>query len=172
MKVTGHKSQVISLRKLRGWFCLGLVMVLGLVLMGAGEGYAKEKHEPEIINVETKEIIGEIISFSPMKNPKYIGVAFNEGGAGYDAFFEVDEKVKIAHKKSLDGIKLGDTVSVVYEEVTQVLENGREQIKRIAKLIKFVKPATRKLRPEVGGTKEPEEDEPEIKGFKSLEAEL
>jgi hypothetical protein len=170
MLESNQKPEYRNQKRIRGWLCVGLAMVLVLGLTGAGAGYAKEKYEPKIINIDTKEIVGEIISFSPMRNPKYIGVAYNDRGAGYDAFFEVDENVKIAHKKNLDNIKLGDTVSVVYEEVTQVLENGRQQIKRIAKVIKFVKPAMRKLRPEPGETREPQE-EWEIKDYKSWEVE-
>jgi len=146
---------------------IGLAVVLVLGLIGVGIVYAKEKAEAEIKKVETKEVIGEIISFSPMRNPKLIGVAYEKGDVGYDAFFEVDKDVKIVHKKSLDEIKLGDRVAVTYNEITQITEEGREQTKRVAKKIRFVKPATRKLRPEPGKTKE--SVDLEIKGLKGSE---
>jgi len=146
---------------------VGLVVALVLGLAGAGVVYAKEKAEPEIKKIETKEVIGEIISFSPMKNPRFIGVAYEKGNVGYDAFFEIDKNVKIVHKRSLDEIKLGDRIAVTYNEITQITEEGREQTKRVAKKIRFVKPATRKLRPEPGETKE--SVDVEIKGLKGSE---
>ena len=146
---------------------VGLAIILVMGLVGARIVYAKEKAKVEIKKVETKEVIGEIISFSPIKNPKFIGVAYEKGDVGYDAFFEIDKNVKIVHKRSLDEIKLGDWVAVTYNEITQITEEGREQTKRVAKKIRFVKPAIRKVRPEVGETKKPENLG--IKGFRSSE---
>jgi len=151
IKVREHR--LIKPITLIGCLLLAVVFILGLV----GTVYAEEKPKTEIKKVETKVVSGEIISFSPMKNPKFIGIACEGEGGGYDAFFEIDKDVRIAHKRGLDEIKLGDRISITYEEATQVTEAGKEEVKRVAKVIKFVGPATRKLRREPGETKEPEE---------------
>ncbi|HDN86214.1 MAG TPA: hypothetical protein ENG49_03215 [Candidatus Omnitrophica bacterium] len=175
MQVTSYKPQAAShLRQYRfKQFCfiLGIVgLSLVCFIQGGGRLYGKEK-EVEIIKVETKEITGEVVSFSPMKNPKFIGVAYQVGDVGYDAFFKVDENVKIVHKRSLDEIKLGDMVSVTYNEITQKTEGGREQTVRVAKTIRFIKPATREIRPELKKSKASEnlKTDFEIKGYKSVE---
>ncbi len=152
-------------------FILGVVgLSLICFIQGGGRLYGKEK-EVEIIKVETKEITGEVVSFSPMKNPKFIGVAYQVGDVGYDAFFKVDENVKIVHKRSLDEIKLGDMVSVIYEEITQKTEEGREQTVKVAKAIRFIKPAIREIRPELKKSKASEnlKTDFEVKGYKSIE---
>lgn len=108
-----------------------LILIAGLL----GIVYAEEEKKSEIVKVETKEVYGELISRKPMRNPKYIGVACRD----FDAYFKLDKDVRIVHKSSLDKIELGDTVAVIYDEITEITAKGREQTTRIVKTIKFVR---------------------------------
>lgn len=162
--------EIVKQKRFKQFPILGIVGLFLICFIQGGERvYGEEKEE--IIKVETKEITGEIISFSPMKNPKFIGVAYQAGDVGYDAFFKVDENVKIVHKRSLDEMKLGDMISVTYNEITQKTEGGREQTVRVAKTIRFIKPATREIRPELKKSRASENlrTDFEIKGYKSVE---
>ena len=154
-------------------FILGVVgLSLICFIQGGGRLYGKEKKKKvEIIKVETKEVTGEVISLSPMKNPKFIGIGYQEGDKGYDTFFKVEKEVKIINKKSLEDIELGDMVSVIYKEITQKTEEGREQTVKVAKAIRFIKPAIREIRPELKKSKASEnlKTDFEVKGYKSIE---
>ena len=125
-----------------------LLLVLILIAGLAGVAYAEETPKAEIKKVVRKEVIGQLISRTPIKNPKSIGIACKNSNR--DAYFIVDEVSKVVNKKSLDEIRLGDTIAVTYDEVTEVTEEGREQARRTAKVIRFVGPATMKIRREPG----------------------
>jgi len=123
---------------------IGLTIVFSFVC-------AAEEEEVEIKKVERKVVMGELISRVPIKNPRQIGIACKN--SKYDAYFSVGEEIEIVRKKSLDEIRLGDMITVTYDEVTEVREvmgEEREKVKRIAKVIRFVSPTTRKIRREPG----------------------
>jgi len=124
----------------------------------------KEKQAPGIKSSVTNEISGELVSLSPLKNPKYIGIAYVKNGVSCDAQFKISPNVNIAHKKSLDEIKIGDMVSIKYKETTEVDNDGKEVTRCIAEIIQFAGPATgamprRKLPGEEPPVPEPEQPE-------------
>jgi uncharacterized protein YuzE len=134
--------------RIRRIFFLSCVILFALLLFFQ-ESYSKEKSKLNpnpTIEIQTKEVIGEIISLTPLKNPKLIGIAYEKEGVGEDIFFEIDKNVKVVHKKNLDEIKLGDLVAITYEERIQVNKEGKEEVKKIAKIIRFVKTPINKLR--------------------------
>lgn len=136
-------------------FHLVLALIGGVFIFGllGGAAYAKADSEAEITKVVTREVVGEIISFNPIKNPQFIGIASIRS----DVYLRIGEDIKVIHKDSLDEIKLGDRIVVTYDEVTEVTEEGKELTKRVAKVIRFVKPAMRKIRREPGDAGQSEE---------------
>lgn len=112
---------------------------VSMILMTGCFGIAFAKGEPEIkiTNVEEKSVQGKIISCLPVNEPKSIGVA----GKDADIFFKLDEDLSFIRKKGFEEIKLGDVISVTYEERTGVTEDGRLHVERIAKRITFIGPA-------------------------------
>ena len=119
---------------------LAMLLILNFSFSGvirAQEYEAKEK-------VETKEAIGRLSSRSPISTPNYIGINLigSKGNdTNRDMFFSADEDLKISHKKKFSDIQIGDTIRVIYDEIFQITEDGKKKlIKRVAKVIKFVRP--------------------------------
>jgi hypothetical protein len=127
-----------------------VLIVLGILfyILNISQVPAFAKEGTEIKVVQTKpEIIGEVISFSPIKNPQFIGLAVGgESEAGYDAYFKISPNVRLEHKQSLDDIKLGEWVGLTYEEATFTDEEGKERIERVVIEIRFVRAPTRQIR--------------------------
>jgi len=129
----------IKLTTQMNWVVVAVFLVLGLGVAGAlmaEDGKIKEV-------VETKEIIGRLSSRSPINEPKYIGIIILDSkgkDSGQDMFFSADDELKVQHKKKFSDINIGDTIKVVYDEITQVTEDGGKRlIKRVAKIVKFVR---------------------------------
>jgi len=138
---------------------LSFQLFLAAALIGAlyvWGGPKAEAKEPEA-TIGVKEVTGELMSLSPMRNPKFIGIACGEGEDGYDIHFKLSTDVQILHKKSLNDIQLGDWVGVIYEERTEVAEDGREKTECIATTIRFVRAATRNLKRGLKVRPEPED---------------
>lgn len=98
----------------------------------------EEKPEPGIKGLVTQEVVGELICFSPIKNPRFVTIAVK--GADYDACFEMGKNVKVEHKSSLDELEEGQTIGITYDEITEVTKKGEEQTSRVAKKIRFISP--------------------------------
>lgn len=113
-----------------------------LISMSADVGYAKDKKAIEITTIVLKTAGGTLVSRSPVKDPKFIGISSAEG----DIFFEVDAKMTTKHKRSFDAISLGDRVSVAYEEHSGITESGEPYVKRIAKSVGYAGPATTEMK--------------------------
>lgn len=152
------------LRKIiRTNWVVGLCVVLAILLLVAvveakqkekKKEKKQEKQEEEV--VEVKQVKGMVVSLSPRRKPKAIGIACGEGEEGYDIFFRIDKGVQLNQIKSLSKIKLGQIVLLKYHEVIRTTGEGEEvkkEIERIAKVITLVRSATEKL------MREPEETE-------------
>ena len=118
-----------------------IFLVVGLISC-AGICYSQEEKNIDQ-KIQTKEILGRLSSRSPISEPKHIGVVILDAkgeDSGRDMFFYADEELKVEHKKKFSDIQIGDIVRVVYDEITQVTEDGEEKlIKRVAKTVKFIK---------------------------------
>ena len=131
-------NQIFRIKLLMSWV-ITVFLVLGLGVAGALR--AEDGKIKEII--ETKETIGRLSSRSPINTPNYIGITLIDSrgnDTNRDMFFHADEELKVQHKRKFSDIKIGDTVKVVYDEITQVTEDGEKRlIKRVAKIVKFVR---------------------------------
>jgi hypothetical protein len=113
---------------------IGLCLVLGLVSVGfAQEEGPKVKEEV----LESKEIVGELISLSPRNDPQYITVGVDEENTDYMLF--IDKDVEVVHKQSLSELVRGDMVRVKYDVVLETKEENLQHKKRIAKVVSFIK---------------------------------
>ncbi|MCK5160174.1 MAG: hypothetical protein KAQ99_01245, partial [Candidatus Aureabacteria bacterium] len=59
----------------------------------------------------------------------------------------IDKDVKIEHKKSLSELKIGDRVSIRYEDATVEDSDKQQTLKRKAKIVRFVRSAVKKPEP-------------------------
>lgn len=118
-----------------------IFLIAGLILC-AGTCYSQEEKNIEQ-KIQTKEILGRLSSRSPINEPEYIGIVILDAkgeDSGRDMFFYADKELGVEHKKKFSDIHIGDVVRVVYDEITQVTEEGEEKlIKRVAKTVKFVR---------------------------------
>lgn len=114
---------------------LSVAMILCLFcFMGMNE--AQEAKTEKVI-LEVKELVGEVLSFTPRGKPEFIGIAVNEENTDY--IFILDKDLKLVHKRSLNQIAIGDMVRVRYYVIMETSENGRQRNKRVAKIITFVR---------------------------------
>jgi len=119
---------------------IGLIGILVFSLAGAG--LTQEKKETKKTTV-SKEVTGEVTWIGKNK----IAILYQidtEKSTEYEILLPFDEKeLKVIHKKSLEEIKSGDTVTVEYEEITEESEQGgRTDFK--ARAIKFIRSAVKK----------------------------
>lgn len=129
---------------------LAAVLVLGLVGTGvaaevktkevkAKEVQVEEKGE-KIVKV-TKEITGEVAGISNNFIAVDYAIDFKEGAA-LEMAFNIGKDIKIEYKKSLSEIGVGDTVAVIYEEITTKDKEGKiKKTERLPKVIKFISKA-------------------------------
>ena len=106
----------------------------------------KKKQVDRWETVETKKLIGKLLSLSPRGDPRFIGITPETGNTDYN--FHIDEAVKIEFKDSLQEFAIGDTVQVTYDETSKIKYGVPSQSKRVVKVIRFLKPAATGLRTE------------------------
>jgi hypothetical protein len=134
----------------QGYFkAICLVCISGLVLFTFIIAALAQETKEEEITVEVKQVKGEVSSFSPGNNPRYIGITYKEdkeSSTAYEMVLSIDEDVILKHKRQLSEIGLGDTVDVVYEQRFKTTEQGEKRIiSRIAKIIIFIRPADEQI---------------------------
>jgi len=88
---------------------------------------------------ELKVLTGEIVQISLNKEPKMIGITYEEDGADY--YFPIVEDTKVVHKNSLEELSVGDIVEITFKQISKKDADNNELIDREAKMIKFVRPA-------------------------------
>ena len=119
---------------------LAMLLILNFSFSGVIRAQEYELKE----TVEAKEVIGKLSSRSPINTPNYIGITLIDSrgnDTNRDMFFSADEDLKVFHKKEFSNIQIGDIVRVIYDEISQITEDGKKKlIKRAAKAIKFVRP--------------------------------
>lgn len=123
---------------------IGLVMILVLGL--AGTGFAREDKERKIVKTETNRIRGKVSGLGK----DFISVVYGqdkEKGIDYEMFLPIDKNIQIQHKKNLGEIKIGDAVSVLYEDTVSEDARGEKKMERKAKVISFIKPAVKEPKP-------------------------
>ncbi|MBU1062059.1 MAG: hypothetical protein KJ957_01535 [Candidatus Omnitrophica bacterium] len=140
-----------------------LIFLIAVFLLGGiGAGVAQEDDEeqgegeqsPVKEMIKEKELVGEVIYFTPRFNPTVIAVGDAETNTDYS--FLIDEDTKVVHKQGLNDIKVGDAVKVTYHEVTKPNRGNRITEEWLAKSISFVRAAKRIKRPEPDSEEESE----------------
>jgi len=121
-----------------------LIMVFTLAVGVYAQDEKSNKETPvEKSITETREVEGVVTGLSR----RFIAVLYGkntESGAGLEMAFDIPEKVMIVHKRSLDDIKSGDTVKLVYEEAFKIENETKIATKRNLKQIVFLKAAEKK----------------------------
>lgn len=95
----------------------------------------ESKQEKPIVRV--KEMVGEIVYFTPRNDPKVIAIGNNETNTDYS--FIIDAETNVEHKKSLKELRVGDTVRIVYHEIVKTDKRKGMIDERVARQISFVK---------------------------------
>ena len=126
------------------------VLAILLILSFSFSGVIRAQESEVKEEVKTKEVIGRLSSRSPINTPNYIGIILIDSrgnDTNRDMFFSVDKNLKISHKKKFSDIQIGDTIRVIYDEISQITEDGKKKlVKRVAKIIKFVRSGKDKKR--------------------------
>ena len=123
-----------------------LCFALAQLSLAAEKAQAKPKKQEVFVptvNSAVKEIQGEV---SAIVN-NFISIIYKkEKGVDYEIGFPIDKNVKLVHKKSLQEIAVGDTVSIEFEEVNETAKDGTITSRK-PKAIYFVRPAIKKPAP-------------------------
>lgn len=118
-------------------FKIALIMLLFLAPQVIS---AKESKEEAATSVASKEITGEVSGVSNNS----IAVVYKKDlakGEEYEVLLLVDGTVQLERIKNITQLKIGDTVTVAYDESFQTNQEGTEITDRKVKTIKFMKPA-------------------------------
>lgn len=116
--------------------CLSGVLILALAVTG----FALEEKERKIVKTAKDQITGEITRIG--KNS--ISVLYNqdkENGIEYEMVIPIDNNVGLEHLKSLNNLKVGDQISIQYEDTVLEQSDKSEKIERKASVISFIKAA-------------------------------
>ncbi len=136
--ITGISRKIIQI-------VLVVALAWGLTAFGFAQQAKEVKKEKIETTSVTKEVQGEISGISK----DFIAIVYErdvEKGIEYEMLLPIEKGIRLVHKQTLDQIKVGDIVSVQYEEVTEEYKEVPRQ-KRTAKIISFVKPAEKKPEP-------------------------
>ncbi|MDD4939668.1 MAG: hypothetical protein PHE18_05170 [Candidatus Omnitrophica bacterium] len=106
---------------------------------------------------DIKEIFGQVTWIGK----KYISVVYatdDEKGVEYEMLLPYEKDLGLEHKRNLSDIAQGDMVRVQYEEEVKRFDSGRQEVKRKAKVVTFVRAGVR--RPATGPEEAPVERNP------------
>lgn len=108
--------------------------------------YAEGKKAEKLI--ERKAVMKEVAGEVTWIGKKYIAVLYqqdSQNGEEEEILLPFDNKdIRLEHKRNLSEINKGDTVSVHYEEETRQYDSNREEVKRKAKVVSFIRAAVKK----------------------------
>ncbi|MDD5477085.1 MAG: hypothetical protein PHG87_02595 [Candidatus Omnitrophica bacterium] len=131
-----------------------IALAAGLMALWSCVSFAQEEGKQE--KPKTTSIIKTIEGQVSAVNKNGVAIVYNRDlakGAEQEMFVPLDSNIRLVHKKKLEEIGIGDTVSVIYEEVASETKEGPgKTFKGIT--VTFLKPAPKK--PEVPVT-EPKE---------------
>ena len=145
IKIVRNNKALTRQNRIYGWIKISLAIVLILGFMGTVFAKDKEKKE-KVVKTASGVVSGEISGISE----KFISVVYEkdkEKGIEYETLVPIDKDVKIEHKKSLSELKIGDRVSIQYEDVTVEDSDKQQTLKRKAKIVRFVRSAVKKPEP-------------------------
>ena len=106
-----------------------------LVTEGVSESTDEAALKPEV-QMETKEVEGPVAYVDSLN----ISVTYaQKGDAEYDMFLPFNKKQELSRYKNISEIKRGDTVKIIYDEITTAKDKPDMRVERKIKKIKFVK---------------------------------
>lgn len=122
-----------------------LAITIGLFLGLTGLGFAQGTKERVVKHAtNAREVVGEIT----WMNDKYISVLYQrdpQTGDEYEILLPWNKKtIGLEHLRSLGEVQKGDIVRVKYEEDYTLYDTKREDVRRKAKVIGFVRKGTPK----------------------------
>lgn len=147
MSVVRNTRALTGQKKIYSGIKISLAIVLVLGFTGTVLAKDKEKKE-KVVKTSSGVVSGEISSISE----KFISVVYEKDkgkGIEYEILVPIDKDVKIEHKQNLSELKIGDRVSIQYEDTTVEDSDKRETLKRKATVIRFVKSAVKNPEPEL-----------------------
>ena len=98
-------------------------------------------------DVLTREVFGTVSGISN----NFIAVVYGRDartGVLSEMAFNVGKEATIKNKKALKEINPEDSVKVIYDEITEIKEDGRILKSRVAKEVIFLRPAEKRADPE------------------------
>jgi len=120
---------------------LSILLSVNLYYLAFAQEEEKTREKPRISSV-TKKIEGVVSAV----NKNGIAVVYNRNpvkGLEEEMFVPLNNSIRLAHKKKLEEIGIGDTVSVKYEEITREAKEG--PVKTFEGITgTFLKPAPKK----------------------------
>jgi len=119
---------------------LNIAIIIGLIMLLSAPLLAQEAQENKKKNIEVtmKEATGVISALSANFIAVETGIDPSTGIPREEAF-NLDKNVRVLHKNSLKEIKVGDTVTVGYEETIETTDTGRRIRSTSVKTITFLK---------------------------------
>lgn len=126
--------------------CAVKIICLVVFIFLINPACAEEKRVDKLVGkkVAMKEVSGEVTWIGK----KYIAILYQQDlqkGEEDEILLPFDNNdIKLEHKKNLSEISKGDTVSVQYEEETSRYDSNREEVKRKAKVVSFMRAAVKK----------------------------
>ncbi len=138
-KIVSNSEAIAKRNRISARIKISLAVVLVLGFTGTGAAKDTEKKE-KIIKTASGGVAGTVSGIT--KN--YISVLYDqdkEKNIDYEMLLPVDKDVQLEYKNSLSEIKVGDRVSVQYEDTTTENSEKEKTLKRKAKVVTFVGPA-------------------------------
>jgi hypothetical protein len=122
-----------------------------MVVLAAGWARAEEHKErafweaPEDAKVAVKQVTGEV-SLIRQGSISVVYQRDDKKAMDYEMVLPLDKNVRLAHKRSVNELQVGDTVRVTYEERSWKDDTGVERMHRQATEIQFMSLAKPQLR--------------------------
>ncbi len=122
---------------------LGIIIILSATAIGQAqnekEKLAVKDNWPvnKVSKIKTKEITGNVIYIKLDIASPLIGVAVDRENTDYYLF--IDPAVKVVNQPDIHAILPGDEVRVNYNEIIGEDDAGKEQSKRVADTIVFIR---------------------------------
>lgn len=91
--------------------------------------------------ITRKELFGRLISVSPLAEPIYIGIEImsEEGFLNRENHLYLKPGYRIIGRNFFNEIKIGDVLTIGYDEVKVTMSNIPETIKNFVKTIEFMR---------------------------------
>ncbi len=130
----------------RKFFSIVLIAVMIICVgsrVAAKEDKEKDAKESAVQDtlLEVGTMTGELISFYPRNEPKFVGI--NDAGKNAEYHFLMNENVEVINKKALSELLIGDRVEITFDKIKKASKSDIEKIEYRVKSIRFVRAAVK-----------------------------